>query len=90
MKLILHRGFGGFAVSDFVVETLGLDDPYLLGDRADDFIDLWMQYGPDICSGAHANIWVIEIPDEATDWEIIDYDGFERVVYVLDGKLKFA
>lgn len=30
---------------------------------------------------------VEEIPANATDWAISEYDGYEEVVYVLDGKI---
>lgn len=30
---------------------------------------------------------IVEIPDNVTDWEISEYDGWESVVYVLDGKI---
>ena len=30
---------------------------------------------------------VVEIPDEATDYKVRDYDGKEYIDYVLDGKL---
>jgi hypothetical protein len=30
---------------------------------------------------------VVEIPNEATDYEILEYDGLEEVVCVIDGKL---
>ncbi|MBR4599727.1 MAG: hypothetical protein IKO39_06745 [Treponema sp.] len=30
---------------------------------------------------------VVEIPDEATDWELNEDYGWETITYVLDGKL---
>lgn len=33
---------------------------------------------------------VIEIPDEATDYMVVEYDGVEGVIYVVDGKLHYA
>lgn len=30
---------------------------------------------------------LVTIPDDATDWEIDEYDGFERATYVCDGQL---
>ena len=33
---------------------------------------------------------VVEIPETATDWEINEYDGFETVTYVLNGKIFHA
>lgn len=33
---------------------------------------------------------VVEFPDEATDYELLEYDGIESVLYVLDGKIRYA
>lgn len=33
-------------------------------------------------------IEIVEIPDNATDWRLIDYDGVETLYYVVDGKIK--
>lgn len=33
---------------------------------------------------------VVEIPEEATDWEIDEYDGQESITYVVDGKIYHA
>lgn len=30
---------------------------------------------------------VVEIPAEATDWEVIEYDGYEHIIAVVDGKI---
>ena len=33
---------------------------------------------------------VVEIPDEATDYQILDCEGCELLLYVLDGKIKYV
>ncbi len=33
---------------------------------------------------------VIEIPDEATDCQLVEYDGCEGIFYVLGGKLHYV
>jgi hypothetical protein len=38
----------------------------------------------------YAELGVVEIPDDSTDYEINEYDGFESVIYVLDGKIHWA
>ncbi len=30
---------------------------------------------------------VVDIPEEATDWMVIEQDGYERVIVVINGKL---
>lgn len=36
------------------------------------------------------NLAVVEIPDDATDWMITDYDGDETFYYVINGKINVA
>lgn len=38
-------------------------------------------------SGRCAVLMVVEIPDNATDWELDEYDGLESIIYVADGKI---
>lgn len=33
---------------------------------------------------------IAEIPDEAMDWKLDEYDGLESVTYVVDGKIYHA
>ena len=33
---------------------------------------------------------VVEFPDEATDYELLEYDGIESLLYVLGGKIRYA
>lgn len=47
-------------------------------------------FGIENVSGEYSSIKIIEIPDESTDWTINEYDGTEEVIYVLDGKIKYA
>lgn len=37
-----------------------------------------------------SELTVVEIPDEATDYEILEYDGCESLLYVLNGKIRYA
>lgn len=38
----------------------------------------------------YSRLAVVDFPDEATDYEILDYDGSESLLYVLDGKIRYA
>ena len=38
-------------------------------------------------NGKYSNLEVVEIPDEFTDMEIDEYDGYETAIYVLNGKI---
>ena len=41
-------------------------------------------------NGNYSRLAVVDFPDEATDYEILDYDGSESLLYVLDGKIRYA
>jgi hypothetical protein len=87
MKVVINECFGGFSVSDFVVEQLGLDSPRRVNRVDERLITLIEEYGSEKCSGRHACLSVVEMPDNTTDWEISEYDGSETLIYVVDGKL---
>lgn len=92
MTFVLNKCYGGFSLSDFAVEKLGVEDEYdFLDDlQMDALASLIREFGSEKCSGRHANLQVVEIPDTYTDYEINVYDGFEVMTYVVDGKLCHA
>jgi len=90
MKIVINTCFGGFSLSDFAVTALELDSRYKPISRTDArLISLIEKYGSEACSGRCAELEVVNIPDEATDWMIQEDDGSEDVLYVLDGKIQF-
>ena len=91
MKFIINDCFGGFSLSDFAVDALGLDSPWSQIERNDPaLINLFNRYGSERIGRKHAELCMVEIPDEATDWMIQEYDGCESLIYVLDGKIHRA
>lgn len=44
----------------------------------------------EIVDGNFSKLTVVEIPDETTDYEILEYDGCESLLYVLGGKIRYA
>ena len=86
MKLVLNKCFGGFNLSDWAEEQMGCSEP----PRDDpEFITLVTNHGRRV-SGEFAALVVVEIPDSTTDYEIDEYDGFESIIYVVDGKIHHA
>lgn len=88
MKIVVNKCYGGFSVSEMVAAHLGMETPH-------DFIE---RTNPDLIwtvehlekkdfNGRCANLKIVEIPDTSTDWEILEFDGMEMVVYVVDGKI---
>ena len=92
MLFVLNKCYGGFSLSDFACEKLGVEDKYACLDdlELDALIALIAEYGSEKCSGSYAKLKVVEVPDETTDYEINDYDGVETITYVVDGKIYHA
>ena len=87
MELVINKCFGGFSLSDMACKALGLSSPYDDIDRDNhELIKVVRKMGAQ-ADGRNAKLSIVEIPFEATDWHIDEYDGFESVVYVVDGKL---
>lgn len=91
MKVVINVCFGGFSVSKEVYEAMGEEWDgygYKFNDKRTDpkFISVIQELG-DRASGLFAELRVVEIPEEATDWRIDEYDGSESVWYILDGKM---
>jgi hypothetical protein len=85
MKLVINTTFGRFCLPDEFCELHGLDR-----------WDSVLRNQPELVSYVEARgqvptcvgkLEVVEIPEEATDWELDEYDGLESITYVVDGKL---
>ena len=87
MKLVVNESYGGFGLGvaeefeDFVDKFA--DE---MSGRTDEELVAFVENHSDECG----DLAVVEIPDGATDWEIEEYDGWESVIYVVDGKIKHA
>jgi hypothetical protein len=92
MKIAVNRNYGGFRLNK---EQENMLRPFV----NDDFIDE-VDYNHSLRTNAKLievleqipskSIRIIEIPDNATDWVINEYDGCETIYYVVDGKIKRA
>lgn len=94
MKFVLNKCYGGFGLSDWALWKLDIDPHNINWDdfpaRDDpDLITLVTNHGRKV-SGECAALVVVEIPDNTTDYAIDEYDGFETITYVVDGKLNYA
>lgn len=88
MKIVINCCYGGFCLSDECARSLGVD----CFEAARDYLPLVEAVEKDAkrCAGLYSELKIAEIPDEATDWIIQDYDGLENVIYVIDGKIHHA
>ena len=89
MQLVINNCFGGFSVSESARVALGLES-VRDADRYDPRLIELVKKDWRKASGECAMLQVVEVPDEATDSIIIENDGDETVLYVLDGKIHRA
>jgi len=90
IKLVLNKCYGGFGLSDYAVKALGLRSAYDDIDRSDAQLIAMVKADAEAVGGKYAKLRIVEIPDEATDYEVNEYDGLESVIYVLNGKIHHA
>lgn len=84
MKIVINGDFGGFGFG--VAEQFEDWVREFEGDRSDAELVAFVETHPDECG----DLVVVTIPEEATDWEMDEYDGWESIIYVLDGKIVHA
>ena len=89
-KLVINHCYGGFGLSDYAVKALGLRSAYADIARDDERLIALVEADADKASGDCAKLRIVELPDGYTDYEVDEYDGFESVIYVLNGKIHHA
>lgn len=84
MDIVVNRSWGSFHIPKEIAEKRGLSVYYDI-DRTDKELVNWANTNTNTSS-----LRVFSIPDEATDWDIWDYDGMETIIYVVDGKIHYT
>lgn len=102
MKIVINKCYGGFNLPYEVKKLYGIeyaDDIKRTDQRLVKWVEenlnnkVWNEDEEEYiskCDFDYSSLRVVEIPDEATDFYINEYDGDEEVIYVLDGKIKFT
>lgn len=86
MKIIINRRYGGFSISHEAAKEIGVGWVTGTDLRVNPELIKLIEDGKD-CNGFCAKLKVVEIPSDATDYEIDDYDGMESIICVVNGKL---
>lgn len=106
MKVVINGEYGGFCLSAYgrfqyeqhlksigklePKQSLNMDEYFSKEVRTDPYlIQLIENNGPEIYE-CYCEPKIVEIPDEASDWKIYEFDGLEWIVYVMDGKIMEA
>lgn len=84
MKYVINNEFGGFSVPANLIKENNWNNKYLYSEeiRTDIKLIEWVENHPG------DDLAVVNIPEEATDFMVNDYDGKETVYAVIDGKIK--
>lgn len=101
MKIVINADYGEYGLSQAAANFLGLkpikfepgwrfDEP-IYNDFNDDrtnprLIECLETLG-DKANGGYASLKIVDIPDLTTDYTIVNYDGWEEVLYVVDGHI---
>lgn len=90
MKVLFNNCYGGFCFSKAFLEAHPKikDSEYARTDP--ELIKMVEDFGLERASANLSAMAIALVPDEATDWWIDEYDGYEAVYYILDGKRRGA
>ena len=85
MKVVINDCFGGFSINHEIAKKYFDGETYEIKPTDPTLISL-IESGIN-CNGSCAELKVVELPDNATDWRIIEHDGAEYIICVVDGKM---
>lgn len=86
-KIVINQCFGGFGIKEEFLPRIGYDCAFDVPRDDPGLVRLLEIYGSEAVSDSLARLAIVEIPDEATDYRITDYDGIESILAVVNGKI---
>lgn len=90
LEIVINTCYGGFGLSEEACKMIGLENRFEDIDRDDPRLVKAVRTLGEKANGFCAKLKIAEIPLEATDYFINEYDGMESIIYVMNGKLHFA
>lgn len=88
MKMVINTCFGGFGIADGWRAKNGCEG--CQEDCRECAKLIQAIENDEKVNNAYSELTVVEFSDEATDYEIQEYDGNESLLYVLNGKIRYA
>lgn len=89
MKFVINACYGGYGLSQEFLDKYGEDMEWRERDDPE-LVAAVEEFGEVEASDNFAKLRVVAIPDDSTDYSIEEYDGYESIIYVKDGKLHWA
>lgn len=84
-KVVVNREFSDFEISEEAREVLGITLSHEINRTDEKLIDLIETWGAERVGGKNTKLVIKRVPYFATDWEIDNRDGYEEIIYVLNG-----
>ena len=81
-KIVINIEYGAFHVPQELIKAYGWNKNYIYSDeiRTDPALIEWVEKNPD------DELAIVYIPDNATEYYIEEYDGFETVLALINDK----
>jgi len=86
MKVVINVKFGGFSLPKEFCKKYNMNE-YDDIERTDERLVKFVMSHKNSVEVSFGRLVAEEIPDNATDYMITEYDGAESIYYVLDGKI---
>lgn len=86
MTIIINTCYGGFSLPEDFCKTYNMRR-YEDIERTDERLVNYVRERGGVVKCNCAELRLVELPDNMTDYEITEYDGYERVICVVNGKL---
>ena len=82
MRVVYNAGYGGFGLSTEAKKALGIKHSHDVKRTDPKLLSLYDLNGPQWCSGQHATLAVVVVPDSWKGcWTLLVYDGQETVTF---------
>lgn len=88
MKFVIHSSWGTYHIPRIVIERFD-DNKISYSNGWDDSFEIrtnsiFVDY---VEKSRDSEYRIITVPDNYTDYKVVDYDGMETLIYIIDGKI---